>query len=140
MALTKAERERMAALETQLRLAKALRWPTEAPTLVEPPRGSSDEHTYGFVWGSYDGRFWVESAISSSTSHAHSSDAQAIATAAATKYKGSRVSWSQSARRLAATRRDALLAIRIEATQKAAELLARIDAEIEKESPGASSA
>ena len=133
MAMTKAERERMAALEHELRLAKALRWPTEAPTLIEPPRGAGNGHTYGYLWGVYNDQYWIESAISSPVGHASSTDAQAIATAAETKYKGSSVSWSQGARILAATRRDALLAIRQEATKQAAELLARIDADIEKE-------
>ena len=135
MAMTKAERERMAALEHELRLAKALRWPTEAPTLVEPPNNGAPIGVFarGFWWHVRGDRYRVEYGISSSNSHAVSYVKEDIDSAVAGPHGAARVSWSQGACVLAATRRAALLAIRQEATKQAAELLARIDADIEKE-------
>ena len=135
MAMTKAERERMAALEHELRLAKALRWPTEAPTLIEPPAFMTEGYTRGFWWHCGVDNYRYEPAASSSSSHCRAATEADVEqwVNPATRYTSARAGGSGWSRTLAATRRDALLAIRHEATKQAAELLARIDADIEKE-------
>lgn len=126
MAMTKGEKERMAQLERAVRLARAMRWP-EYP-MPEPlteeqikanlvPGGLHYGHTQmvALGWLANSHRPSVEAGCSNGTNHG----------------TGNTTS-TQGAGRLYASELEAWQAIRIAMTERHAEQLARVDAEIER--------
>lgn len=127
MAMNKAERERMSALEKQLiierhnnRIAKALRYTDPVTPDLPPPEGGSMGMTHGFDIYGYGIENKIEPVSSSSTSHYR-------------YHEGSRMGGSQKSRHLFSTRLLALRAARNQVEEAAARRLAEIDAEIERE-------
>lgn len=122
MAMTKAERERMAELEVALREALALRW----TDLVTPdiPKPGYQEKTSGFVFNAYSSD--VRPAWSSSAYHG-------IGYSSEEEQRASRLSARQQGIPLFSTRLLALRGLRHELECEAAKRLAAIDAQIEAE-------
>lgn len=123
MAMNKAEKAHVAALEKQLAEARAFRRTDSVETDLLPPNGYGPERfTFGFrpfVYGTIEFR------------------AEPIATSSIYHYRyqsGGRMSGgSQGAMRLFSTRLLALQGARNQLEQNVAEALARLDAEIEAE-------
>jgi hypothetical protein len=124
MSMTKAERERMAKLEEETRIARALSWSnaTLAP-MIPPPSGSGE--TSGWVWNMH----------SETVSQAWS---RAVCHGSGAKSDPGRVA-SQRGIALCPTRLDALLRLRAGMERQFAIALARIDAQIAAEREGGAS-
>jgi hypothetical protein len=119
MAMTKAERVAMDKLAGDLRLAKALSWPTERPTLLDRQTALALSPT-GIVrawWFNYHVGQVGEGCFDSVHHSRHRADK--------TDSQGNGGPWFP-------TKRDALLALRQAATEDCAKRLARIDAMIEE--------
>lgn len=120
MPMTKAEKARMAELEKQLLLARALRFtdPVE-PDVPIPATFGKERLAKGFLFNAYTPR--VVPACSSSVFHAFGRNDQTD---------------SQGARRLFSTRLRALRALRHAVEMECAQKLAGIDLQIEQELAG----
>lgn len=121
MAMTKAEREKFAALEKDLAEARSFRRTERVTPDVAPPiSGGGAAMTYGFLPHTYDLKASADPAASSSVAHYR-------------YYDGKRSGGSQRGIRLCSTRLLALQVARNQMEQNIAEALARLDAEIEAE-------
>lgn len=118
MAMNKKEQAEMAEMEKNVRLAKALRWTDRVEKDIPAP--SSFKSTSGFVFNSY--YLSVDPAWSESVSHGIGRSA-----------RDSRISGSQRAIAMFSTRLLALRGLRNAVESAAAEKLAAIDKEIERE-------
>lgn len=129
MAMTKKEREHVAALETELRTLAALRWTEPVARDVPPPaNGGNGGYSVGFQTNQYRlGTDAVYPAWSSSVSHGEGAPPDRSA-ASRTGSQGSRSMYS--------TRLLALKALRHEVELEAAERLAEIDQRIAAELAG----
>lgn len=121
MAMTKAEQKRMADLESDLVLAKALRWPDYKPLRLDAAAIAAAKD-----WGDVTAAWWFNAHNLSVGDGCFSSNAHS--THGITKTTTQQVGgpWFE-------TKRDALMALRIEMTMDAAKKLARIDALIAQE-------
>jgi len=124
MPMTKAERQRMADMEEQIRLLKALRWTEEvSPDVPAPLLPAEDERgfkkTTGFLFSVYGGE--VKPACSSWANHGYG-------TIKKQDLRGPKDLYS--------TRLLALRGLRYHVELECAEKLARIDAMIETEQKG----
>lgn len=127
MAMTKTEQAEMARLRAEVVTAQALSWPSYgAPAMVPPPAGIADGFTVGWLMnsnrvlaGEQPNRV-VERAWSTCSSHAYGEPPK----------PGRDVSSSRNRIPLYASRADALRALRMETTRRAAMVLAAIDNEI----------
>lgn len=121
MAMTKAERERFAALEKDLAESRAFRRTEQVqPDLPVPGNGSGGK-TYGFLPHAYGTiEFRAEPHSSSSISNHR-------------YYEGKRCGGSQRGVALCSTRERALRVVRNQLENSFAQALARLDAEIEAE-------
>ncbi len=121
MAMTKAERERFAALENDLAESRAFRRTEEVkPDLPVPDNGSGGK-TYGFRAHAYGAIEYKADAHASTSIGNHS------------YYEGKRCGGSQRGVPLCSTRERALRVVRNQLENNFAQALARLDAEIEAE-------
>lgn len=122
MAMTKTERVAMDKLADDLRLAKALSWPTERPMRVDTTAALEGRS----AWSEPVRAWWFNlhnAAVQEGCfgSHQHS------------KWRTDKTDAQGSGGPWFASKRDALLALRQAATEDCAKRLARIDAMIEAE-------
>lgn len=117
MAMTKKEQTAFESLQHQLRLAKALRFTESVERDVMPP-SNYDGLAKGWDYNAYIGGPRVEKACSSCVHHGFGDDTKTT---------------SQGTRRLFSTKLLALRALRVEVESKVAEILAKIDEQIEEE-------
>jgi hypothetical protein len=120
MAMNKKEQAAMAALQDELRKAKALRWTEPVKKDVPPPTGGISALTSGFVFNAYSAR--VDPAWSSCVTHGVGMPAPS-----------NRYSGSQNCISMFSTRLLALRALRHAVELETATKLAGIDLQIEKE-------
>ena len=124
MAMTKAERERLSRAENDLASAKALSW----PSYQKPKPMTADEIRSNLVNG---GKKWgnTERVARGWFSHYHSENWQATygcSNGFSHSVQGDTTS-TQGAGKMFSSKADALRAIRIEATERFAFLLAKLD-------------
>lgn len=120
--MTKKEQAAFADLEHQLRLAKALRFTESVERDVQPPSCMGNEKLRkGWDYNAYLGGYSaprVEKACTSAIYHNFGDDTKTT---------------TQGARSLFSTKLLALRALRVEVESKVAEILAKIDEQIEEE-------